>query len=250
MKATSGMTKPSGPLASTAHPRAAPQAQALRHELQPGPRRPSVGRWPVTKHHNPRVVKKTSGASGVADRPPTAVQTQVAMANPASSPAWAPKPILPIRQTSRQVRVVRMAEPRRAPVSLRPATAKPARWTQLTSAGFSTRRRPLNVGTTQSPRSSIASEQAAFFGSSSSQSAGPPRFVRRTSAAAAATTAACRRGGITAGHLPGGASEQDRGSWRSRGERTVGGATRRVKPSGPPPTGPQTAPVWRRSASG
>ena len=235
VKARSGMARPTGPLASTAPPRAMPQLTAQGHDVHPGPSSPPVRRCPIAKHHRLSVVKKTRGASGVADRPPTAVQTHVAMASPATRPAGAPQQRRAICQTTRQVMVVRMAEPRRAPVSVGPARAKPARWSQLTRAGFSTRRRPLKVGTTQSPRSSMASEQAAFLGSSSSHSAGPPRFVRSTSAAATATTTACRRGGITAGHLPGGGGRtRPRGrvvarGGDSRGSQRAGQAIR------PPP---------------
>jgi hypothetical protein len=75
----------------------------------------------------------------------------------------------------------------------------PAIWTQLTSGGFSTRSRPLKVGTTQSPRSSIASEQAAFFGSSSSHRAGAPSRGSSTSAAARATNQPWKRSAGTGG---------------------------------------------------
>ena len=131
-------------------------------------------------------MKHTSGASGVAARPPTAVQTQVAIVSPLSNPTVGPNSVQPICLVSKHVPMVNRAEPRRAPVSLRPQTAKPAIWIQFTNGGFSMRSRPLNVGTIQSLASSMATEQAAFFGSSSSQSAGPPSRNNSTAAAVAA----------------------------------------------------------------
>ena len=188
-----GSTSPTGPFVSTASPHAPPMAKAVPRESATGA---SLQPWPagpprctaLTNSHRASVVKKAKGASGVEALPVTPVQRQVAIAIPAHRATSGRNRIAAIRQVSRHVPSVSSAEPMRAPVSLTPAVANPARWSQLTSAGFSTRSRPLKVGTTQSPPFHIASEQAAFRGSSSSHKGGPPRFGRSTTAASAATS--------------------------------------------------------------
>ena len=192
-KAASGKTMPTGPLASTAAPQLAPIKMADtsgKEAFNGGPFVKGPLRFmlqPRTKKKSESVVKKSSGASGVAARPPTAVQTHVAIASPPQRPTIGPKSSQPMRQVSRQVASVRRAEPMRAPVSFRPQSVNPAICTQFTSGGFSMRRLPLNVGTTQSWASSMASEQAEFLGSSSSHSAGAPSCTNSTKPAAAAT---------------------------------------------------------------
>ena len=150
-----------------------------------------------TKKKRASVVQKSRGASGVAARPPTAIHRDVAIAKPPSKPTIGAKRAgrkssQPMRHVSRQVPIESKADANRAPVSFGPASQKPAIWSQLVSTGFSMRKAPFNVGTTQSPRSSMAREQAAFLGSSSSQSAGPPRLVSSTTPATVATSRPCR----------------------------------------------------------
>ena len=194
MQAAAGITKPIGPLASTAAPQEAPMPMAAGSE--------SRARWPGiaglvvarAKRTKARVVKNNSGASGVEARPPTDVQMQVAMARPPSSPTAGLTKIRPSCQVSRQVPIVSRAEPSRTPVSVRPQTAIPAMCNQLTSGGFSIRSRPSNVGTTQSSASSMATEQAAFFGSSSSHRGVDPSRGSSTNAATAATIQPWKRG--------------------------------------------------------
>jgi len=189
---SSGSTTPIGPLASIASPQAAPTPAAPPRVRCTGPSRQPTPPAPATraermKSHRASVVQNTSGASGVAARPPTPVERHVAIARPHHGPTAGRKIAPPMCMVSRQVPTVSNAEASRAPVSLTPAVAKPARCSQFTSTGFSTRSRPLKVGTTQSPVRCIASEQAALRGSSSSQRGGPPRFGRSTRAAATAT---------------------------------------------------------------
>ena len=192
---SSGTTRPTGPLVITPSPQATPTAAALRADIRTGPFRqpmpsPSGTLAARTKSHSAKVVQNASGASGVAARPETPVQRQVAITRPDHSPTSGRKMAPAISPVSRQDPMVSRADASRAPVSLTPATAKPARWSQLTSTGFSTRSLPLNVGTTQSPEACIASEQAALRGSSSSQRGEPPRFGSSTSAATRATASA------------------------------------------------------------
>ena len=125
------------------------------------------------------VVQNTSAASGVAARPPTAVQIHVDMTRPDRRPANGPARRRPIHQVSKHVPIVKQTDPMRTPNSLRPKSETPMICIQLTNGGFSTRRAPLYVGTIQSPESSIANVQAAFLGSSSSQSGAEPSPGKR-----------------------------------------------------------------------
>ena len=79
----------------------------------------------------------------------------------------------------------------RAENSLTPSTLYDDMMHQYSSTGLCARSLALNVGTTQSPRSSISRAQPAFRGSSRSHSRGPPRFVSMTMAVTMTTVAAC-----------------------------------------------------------
>ena len=206
-----------------------PAAEASESRTGPSRHRSPSGpavRPPRTNSHKLSVVKHASGASGVAALPVMPVQRQVASTTPAQAATSERNKITAIRHVIRQVASVSRADPSRAPVSLGPATANPARCSQLTSAGFSTRRRPLKVGTIQSPLDHMASEQAAFRGSSSSHSGGPPRPGSNTTAASAATSSPWERLKVITWSWSGCRSGPRSGAARGRGRGGRVGAGR------------------------